>query len=106
MVDIRDPRNFEVVMKIHRVSAFAVALLLALIVVAFMSRPAFAGDSAARSTSSGCDPNPYNTDYLFAATRELRDSSDCRTLVVALSPLTVALDIALLPFEVVLGLFG
>jgi hypothetical protein len=95
--------QFEVVMRIHRVSALAVALFLALIVVTFMSRPTFADDSTDRGTVRGCDPHCYNSDYVFAATRELHDSSDCRTLVAALSPLTVALDVALLPFEVFLG---
>jgi hypothetical protein len=93
-------------MRIHRLPVFAVALVLALIVVTFRSRPALAADSTARSAVSSCDPNCYNTDYLFAATRELRDSTGSPTLVAVLSPLTVALDIGLLPFEILLGCFG
>jgi len=93
-------------MRIHRLPVFAVALVLALIVVTFRSSPALADDSTARSTSCGCDPDCYSTDYLFAATRELRDSTGSPTLVTVLSPLTIAVDIGLLPFEVFLGFFG
>lgn len=52
------------------------------------------------------DSYSYNTDYLFAVTREVRGATESPALVVCFAPLTFALDVALFPFEALLGLLG
>ena len=45
---------------------------------------------------------PFDSRYLLVVTREMRDSSD-PAMVVCFAPLTLTVDVALLPFEVALG---
>ncbi len=47
----------------------------------------------------------YNDEYIFAATRGVTDMDAPPYLKVPLIPLTVVLDVAILPFEVIAGLF-
>ncbi len=47
----------------------------------------------------------YNTEYLFAATYGLTDLRVPPALKVPLVPITLVMDVALLPFEIVAGCF-
>ncbi len=47
----------------------------------------------------------YDDEYIFAATRGVADMDAPPYLKVPLFPLTVVLDVAILPFEVIAGLF-
>ena len=51
-------------------------------------------------------PDAYNNDYLFAMTRGVRDAAIAPAGKVPLYVLTIPLDIALLPFALIGGLFG
>ena len=46
---------------------------------------------------------PFDPQYVFAVTRELRDSSASPEAVVCGAPLTMVVDIAVLPFALALG---
>jgi hypothetical protein len=46
----------------------------------------------------------FNPDYLYAITRSVADSSLHTGAVVALAPLTVAIDTALLPIAALMGI--
>jgi hypothetical protein len=48
-------------------------------------------------------PPPYNRDYLLAVTREMRDSSGNPAMIACLAPLTLLVDVFLLPVEAALG---
>ena len=48
----------------------------------------------------------YNTDYIFAATRQLKDADMPEAIKVPLVPVTLVVDTASLPFALILGLFG
>lgn len=48
----------------------------------------------------------YNTDYIFAATRGLNDSSLDPGVKITLVPVTLLLDTVFLPFAAVMGCFG
>lgn len=48
----------------------------------------------------------YNTDYIYAATRGLNDSSMHPGVKITLVPATLVLDTAFLPFALVMGCFG
>lgn len=47
----------------------------------------------------------YNSEYLFAATRSVTDMDVSPVVKVPLIPLTLVLDLAILPFEAIAGLF-
>jgi uncharacterized protein YceK len=47
----------------------------------------------------------YNAEYIFAATYGLTDMDVPAALKVPLVPVTLVMDLALLPFEVVAGCF-
>ncbi len=47
----------------------------------------------------------YNSEYLFAATRSVTDMDVSPVAKVPLIPLTLVLDLAILPFEAIAGLF-
>ena len=47
----------------------------------------------------------YNSEYLFAATRSVTDMDTSPVVKVPLIPLTIVLDLAILPFEAIAGLF-
>jgi hypothetical protein len=47
----------------------------------------------------------YNSDYLFAATRSVTEMDTSPVVKVPLIPLTLVLDLAILPFEAIAGLF-
>ena len=49
---------------------------------------------------------PYDPQYLFVVTREMRDSSGDPAMVVCLAPLTLTVDVFLLPIEALLGFLG
>jgi hypothetical protein len=51
-------------------------------------------------------PEAYNDDYLFAMTRGVADAPIAPAGKVALYVLTVPVDIVLLPFALIGGLFG
>ena len=50
--------------------------------------------------------NTYNSDYIFATTRGLNEMDAPDALKITLIPLTLVLDLALLPFATIAGLFG
>ena len=62
-------------------------------------------DSASRAVTR-CDPYCFNADYLFGVTRGTRDAISEPIVFLFVSPITVAVDLGLLPFEVALGLMG
>lgn len=47
----------------------------------------------------------YNSEYLFAATRGVTDMDTSPVVKVPLIPLTLVLDLVILPFEAIAGLF-
>ncbi len=47
----------------------------------------------------------YNSEYIFATTRGVTDMHVPAALKVPLVPVTLVIDVALLPFEVVAGCF-
>ena len=49
---------------------------------------------------------PFNSEYLFAVTRDARDSGGSPAMVACLAPLTLVVDLFLLPIEAVLGVLG
>jgi hypothetical protein len=52
------------------------------------------------------EPRPrFDPRYLFAVTREMRDSSGDPAMVACLAPLTLVVDVFLLPVEAALGFF-
>jgi uncharacterized protein YceK len=48
----------------------------------------------------------YNTDYIYAATRGLNDSSMDPGVKITLVPVTLVLDTVFLPFAAIMGCFG
>lgn len=48
----------------------------------------------------------YNTDYIYAATRGLNDSSMHPGAKITLAPVTLTLDTVFLPFALIMGCFG
>ncbi|MEW6443312.1 MAG: hypothetical protein AB1640_20440 [bacterium] len=48
----------------------------------------------------------YNTDYVFAVSRAVRDSTIAPAGKVPLFILSIPVDVALLPFSLLAGLFG
>jgi hypothetical protein len=49
--------------------------------------------------------NSYNDEYIFGLTRGIADSTMHPALKILVFPITVPLDFALLPFEVMAGIF-
>jgi len=47
----------------------------------------------------------YNDEYIFAATRGVTDMDAPPYVKVPLIPLTIVLDVAILPFEIIAGVF-
>ena len=80
--------------------------LLALAALLVMRSPALAADDLSGTTPQS-QPCPscicYTSGYLFAVTRELKDTVESPAAVACLSPFTVVVDVALLPFEALLG---
>jgi len=52
------------------------------------------------------EKSSYNDSYIFAATRGVANSTMVPAVKVLLFPLTVPIDIVLLPFAAIGGLFG
>lgn len=70
------------------------------------------GTEPARELQPAYEPAPpqqrssYNDAYIFGLTRGVADSAMHPAAKVLLFPITVPLDLALLPFEAIGGLFG
>ena len=65
------------------------------------------GDLEPRYQPAPAEPEPaYETSYLFATTRAVADSTLVPAAKLPLYVLTVPVDVALLPFAVVAGIFG
>jgi uncharacterized protein YceK len=58
-----------------------------------------------RVVEQGEQGRRYNAEYIFAATYGLTDMPVPAALKVPLVPVTLVMDVALLPFEVVAGCF-
>ena len=87
----------------HRRSAL-VALLCSCILLTELSpavRPVHAEQAHERRERD----RGYNAEYIFAATYGLTDMHVPAALKVPLVPVTLLMDVALLPFEVVAGCF-
>jgi hypothetical protein len=80
----------------HRISAVAVSTALATVLLLGGASPA-----AATHHSDG-----FNDEYVFAATRGVNDMDAHPALKMPLYPITIALDIAALPFAVIAGFVG
>jgi hypothetical protein len=61
---------------------------------------------ASTQTVTRCNPHCYSTAYLFPVTRGMMNYCLDPAATAALSPLTIVADVLLLPFGVVMGLFG
>jgi len=85
-------------------TARALALALALIFASANQSPA-SDPAGAEKPRYVCDPYCYNRGYLFLVTRAVHQRASA-PVQLALSPLTLAVDIAFLPFAATLGLFG
>ena len=59
-----------------------------------------------RVTREPAEPEMYNDDYLFAMTRGVADAPIAPAGKVALYVFTVPIDLVLLPFAAIGGLFG
>lgn len=59
-----------------------------------------------RPAPTRCEPHCYNANYLFPATREVRNACLDPLATAALLPLTLVADIVLLPAGLLMGLFG
>ena len=82
----------------------AAALLFVSALAMTPATPARADDTEGWATRGSYH---YNTDYLFSLTRELvRNSPHSPGVSAVAAPVTIAADIALLPFSLVLGLMG
>ena len=81
---------------------FAAALLALALATAVPAAPAFADryDDPYEDRRGG-----YNSEYLFAATRSVTDARMSPVVKVPLIPLTLALDLVILPFEAIAGVF-
>ena len=79
-------------------------LLMSVLVTA----PAWGGEDTkpAQERVTRCDPHCYSTAYLFPVTREMQNACLHPLATAALAPLTIVVDVVLLPAGVVMGLFG
>jgi hypothetical protein len=80
----------------------AVPLLALALAMAVPTSPAFADryDDRYEDRRGG-----YNSEYLFASTRSVTDMDTSAVVKVPLIPLTLVLDLVILPFEAIAGLF-
>jgi len=90
----------------RRIARLAVAPLLALTLLA-AGTPAHAYDD--RYDDHGRyeerHHGGYNDEYIFAATKGVTNMDAPPYVKVPLIPLTIVLDVAILPFEVIAGVF-
>ena len=84
--------------------SLAASLLFLNLIAVTAVLPAGASDTEGWGSSGSYH---YNSDYLFAMTRELvRNSPHSPGVSAVCAPVTIAADIALLPFSLVLGFMG
>lgn len=92
------------------VVAFAMLLTSASLPGLAVAQSEAAGSTAGQTSlvdyEQAQDTGVYNTDYLFALSRGLGDSSLHPAAKVPLFIFTVPLDLALLPFAAIGGFFG
>jgi hypothetical protein len=82
----------------------AAPLLALTVALAVPTGPAFA-DRYDRDERYEDRRGGYNSEYLFAATRSVTEMDTSPVVKVPLIPLTLVLDLAILPFEAIAGLF-
>ncbi len=88
----------------NRFIEFARPLLLFVLLIASVG--AATHPSAAAADDRIVNERSYNSDYLFAATRGLRDADMHPAAKVIFAPFTIVFDTAASPVALVMGLFG
>ena len=80
-------------------------LAMAAVMIALTSGAARAveDDTPRRADDRPLWSQPYDSGYLFAVTRDMRDGGGSPAMVACLAPLTLVVDVFLLPIEAVLG---
>ncbi|MBI3767863.1 MAG: hypothetical protein HY271_05120 [Deltaproteobacteria bacterium] len=86
----------------HRLALVVVLCTCVLLVQAGTSVRLARGEDAERVYKSD---GRYNSEYIFATTRGLTSLDAPAALKVTLVPVTLVMDVALLPFEFVAGCF-
>ena len=88
-----------------RLRLVAAPLLALAIALAVPTSPAFADRYDRYDDRYEDRRGSYNSEYLFAATRGVTEMDTSPVVKVPLIPLTLVLDLAILPFQAIAGLF-